>query len=68
MRERVFKPLKRVRLRDGELLKIEIKETKRVTNSTMLNLFVRYLLFGCVLLPEHPTDGRGGFRQGDDAS
>jgi len=25
----------------------------------MLNLFVRYLLFGCVLLPEHPTDGKG---------
>ncbi|MEM2135490.1 MAG: antitoxin family protein [Candidatus Jordarchaeaceae archaeon] len=27
----VFKPLKKVRLREGEFVKIEIKETKRVT-------------------------------------
>ncbi|MBS7279562.1 MAG: antitoxin family protein [Candidatus Freyarchaeota archaeon] len=27
----VFKPLKKVRLREGEFVKIEIKETKKVT-------------------------------------
>jgi predicted DNA-binding antitoxin AbrB/MazE fold protein len=30
-RNGVFKPLRKVRLREGEIVKVEIKETKRVT-------------------------------------
>ncbi len=30
-RDGVFKPLKKVKLREGEVVRVEIKETKRVT-------------------------------------